>query len=93
MARARELLAATPHGILCPARSSTGFCNCDHKVRTVAAALAREAEIRAEERERCAQIAVDYEIGHKVMTTAARVIRRNIASAIRSAPGSGGCGG
>ena len=38
--RASRILSETPHGLLCPVRSSTGFCNCDHKFRAVMAALA-----------------------------------------------------
>lgn len=38
--RAKTILAETPHGMLCPQRYSTGFCNCDHKYRAVLTALA-----------------------------------------------------
>lgn len=34
--RARELLAAVPHDLLCPAKSSTGYCRC-HQYRALAA--------------------------------------------------------
>lgn len=46
--QAMELLASTPHDLLCPQRSSTGFCNCDHKVRAIAKALTRTNRERGE---------------------------------------------